>query len=226
LKRGLDRNKDQSYFLFSLDDRQLAAALFPVGQFTKTAVREKARHLGLQNADLEESQDACFLAEGEVYAEILRERFQGSAHSGEVVDTQGKVLGTHKGFHRFTVGQRKGLGIALGQRAWVKTIDPESARVILATDRRELLARGLIATGVKWRHPFASSQPIHCAVQIRYRHAAVPALVEHLGPKSVRVTFDQPVRAVTPGQAAVFYDDDRLIGGGWIDQSFNDEDHH
>jgi tRNA-specific 2-thiouridylase len=221
MRRGLDQGKDQSYFLFSLNDRQLAAALFPVGAFAKTEVREKARRLGLPNADLEESQDACFLADGEVYAEILRQRFRGLAQSGEIVDGDGRVLGKHQGFHRFTVGQRRGLGIALGQKAWVKAIDPESGRVTLAVDESELLSNGLVATGVKWRHPVADVNPIRCSVQVRYRHKAASAVVEHLGPESVQVTFSQPVRAVTPGQAAVFYDDDRLLGGGWIERSFS-----
>jgi tRNA-uridine 2-sulfurtransferase len=218
LRRGLDQGKDQSYFLFSLNERQRAAALFPVGRFIKTQVREKARSLGLQNADREESQDACFVAKGEAYAEALRKHFQDQARSGDVVDGEGKVLGMHQGFHQFTVGQRRGLGIALGQKAWVKSIDPQTARVILALDKRELLSKGLIATEVKWHHPFLISGRLYCSVQVRYRHVAVPAVVEHLGPESVRVTFNQQVRAVTPGQAAVFYDGDRLLGGGWIER--------
>jgi tRNA-uridine 2-sulfurtransferase len=221
LKRGLDQGKDQSYFLFSLDDRQRAAALFPVGRFTKNEVRKKARSLGLQNADREESQDACFVAEGEAYAEVLRQHFQDQARSGEVVDGEGRVLGMHQGFHQFTIGQRRGLGIALGQKAWVKSIDPERARVTLTLDKSELLSKGLIATGVRWHHIFPDSDSIFCSVQVRYRHVAVPAVVEQLGPASVRVTFNQPVRAVTPGQAAVFYDGDILLGGGWIERSFN-----
>jgi tRNA-uridine 2-sulfurtransferase len=221
LRRGIDQGKDQSYFLFSLSDQQLAAALFPVGRLAKTEVREKARSLGLQNADLEESQDACFLAEGEVYAEVLRQRFQGLSQAGEVVDGEGKVLGRHIGFHRFTVGQRRGLGIALGRKAWVKGIDPENASVIVTLDESELFSEGLIATGVRWHYPVADLSPIRCSAQVRYRHDAAPAVVEPLGRESVRVTFSQPVRAVTPGQAVVFYDGDRLLGGGWIERSFN-----
>ena len=223
LMRGRDRGKDQSYFLFSLSSRQLDAALFPIGQFTKAEVRERARHLGLPNADQEESQDACFLGEGETYAEILRQRFQGEVRPGEVVDGKGNVLGRHEGFHRFTIGQRKGLGIALGRRAWVKAIDPVNARVILCRDKSELLSKGLIAMGVRWRHPLEGLLPIPCSVQIRYRHAAVPAVVVSAGAERVWVTFEQPVRAVTPGQAAVFYDGDRLLGGGWIERSLPDK---
>ena len=223
LKRGRDRGKDQSYFLFSLDDRQLEAALFPIGHLTKAEVRERARRLGLPNADQEESQDACFLAEGETYAEILRERFQGEARGGQVVDSEGKVLGRHEGFHRFTIGQRKGLGIALGQRAWVKAIDPESSRVVLCRNKNELLSQGLIAAGVKWCRAYAGSDPHPCMVQVRYRHAAVPATVAQLEPESAQVIFNEPVRAVTPGQAAVFYDGDRLLGGGWIERACADQ---
>jgi tRNA-uridine 2-sulfurtransferase len=175
----------------------------------------------LQNAHREESQDTCFVAKGEAYAEVLRQLFQDQARSGEVVDGDGNVLGSHQGFHQFTIGQRRGLGIALGQKAWVKSIDPESARVVLTLDKSELLSKGLIATGVRWHHSLPSSDPISCSVQVRYRHAAVPAVVEQLGPESVRVIFNQPVRAVTPGQAAVFYDGDRLLGGGWIERSLS-----
>jgi tRNA-specific 2-thiouridylase len=224
LMRGLDQSKDQSYFLFSLDDDQLAAAVFPLGALTKTEVRERARHLGLPNADREESQDACFTADGANYAEILRQRLQGVACPGEIVDSEGRVLGLHQGVHRFTVGQRRGLGIALGQKAWVKAIDPESARVVVAIDRSELLSKGLIATGVRWRHPSSPSAPIPCAVQVRYRHEAAQAVVEHLGPESFRVIFEEPVRAVTPGQAAVVYDGDRVLGGGWIERSTKSEE--
>lgn len=223
LKRGRDRDKDQSYFLFSLDTRQLEAALFPIGEFTKAEVRERARGLGLPNADREESQDACFVGEGETYAEILRQRFQGQALAGEVVDSSGRLLGRHDGFHRFTIGQRKGLGIALGKRAWVQAIDPESARVVLCLDESELLSRGLIATGVTWHHLLEGSRPFRCSLQIRYRHRAVPAVVEQTGAQRARVVFDEPIRAVTPGQAAVFYDGDTLLGGGWIERSFTDE---
>jgi len=220
----LDHGKDQSYFLFSLVDRQLAVALFPLGQFTKTEVREKARLLGLPNADLEESQDACFAAEGEVYPEILRQRFQGIAQPGLIADSEGRILGRHRGFHRFTVGQRRGIGVALGRKAWVKKIDPGSARVTIALDEQELLSKGLIATGVRWRQPVTDLSLIRCGVQVRYRHHAVSAVVVPLGPETVRVVFSRPVRAVTPGQGAVFYDGDRLLGGGWIERSLNDED--
>ena len=219
LRRGRDRGKDQSYFLFSLNDQQLEAAIFPLGRFTKAEIRERARGLGLSDAAWKESQDACFLAQGKSYAEVLRQWFQGEARPGEVVDAEGNVLGRHEGFHRFTIGQRKGLGIALGEPAWVKAIDPEKARVVLCRDRRELLSRGLIATGVRWRHPLEGELAIPCSVQIRYRHQAVPAVVEQVGAERARVVFDEPVRAVTPGQAAVFYEADRLLGGGWIERS-------
>jgi tRNA-specific 2-thiouridylase len=221
LRRGLDHAKDQSYFLFSLDEDHLAPVVFPVGHLTKKAVREKARSLGLRNADREESQDACFASKGEAYAEALRRHFQVQARPGEIVDTEGRVLGSHQGFHQYTVGQRRGLGIALGQKAWVKSIDPQTARVTLTTDKSDLYSKGLIATGVKWHHPFPRSNPISCSVQVRYRHLAVPAMVEPLAPGIVRVTFNQPVRAVTPGQAVVFYDGDRLLGGGWIERPLN-----
>lgn len=220
LRRSEDRGKDQSYFLFSLTQRQLAAALFPLEAFTKTQVRQKARSLGLPNADLQESQDACYSGGGEAFAERLRQRFQGLVQAGKVVDEAGNVLGRHEGFHRFTIGQRRGLGIAFGRKAWVKAIDPASASVVVTLDESELFSEGLIATGVRWHHPMADFNPIYCSVQVRYRHKAEPAKIEHLGARSVRVTFNRSVRAVTPGQAVVFYDGDRLLGGGWIERSF------
>lgn len=220
LRRGEDRGKDQSYFLFSLSLRQLEAAVFPLGTLTKSRVREKARSLGLPIADLEESQDACFSGQGEAFAENLRQRFHGSAQGGELVDGEGKVLGMHRGIHRFTIGQRRNLGIALGRKAWVMGIDPSMARVVVTHDEGDLFAEGLIATGVRWHLPVADCGPISCSVQVRYRSKAAPAIVKPVGGDSVCVIFSEPVRAVTPGQAAVFYDGDRLLGGGWIERSF------
>ncbi len=220
LKRGVDRNKDQSYFLFALNARQLEAALLPIGALSKAEVRAQAHRLGLPNAGRGESQDACLTADHVCYAEILRQRFHGEARAGEVVDNQGRVLGHHQGFHHFTIGQRKGLGIALGQRAWVTAIHPESARVVLCRDEGELFAQGLVASDVTWSPSVVLPLPISCSVQIRYRHQPVPAVVEPLGNGRVRVAFASAVRAVTPGQAAVFYDGNILLGGGWIEKSF------
>ncbi|MGV8075174.1 MAG: tRNA 2-thiouridine(34) synthase MnmA [Syntrophobacteraceae bacterium] len=217
--RGKDLRKDQSYFLFSLSSKQLESALFPLGLLTKPQVREEAHRMGLQNADNQESQDACLASVGEAFSEILRQRFGQSARTGSVVDDEGNVLGAHGGVHLYTVGQRRGLGISLGEKTWVKAIDSERARVVLTNDERKLFSRQLIATGVNWLAPVEDCMPIRCRAQVRYRQASVTVQIEMLGDRTVRVLFDQPIRAVAPGQAVVFYQEDRLLGGGWIETS-------
>jgi tRNA-specific 2-thiouridylase len=218
IRRGVDRRKDQSYFLWALDARQLAAVLFPLGELTKQQVRDRARSLGLPNAERAESQDACFVRDDQQFAEELRRHFGEPARSGVIVDEAGKVLGAHQGIHHFTIGQRRGLGVALGRPAWVAAIDAPDARVVLADDEHALLAHGLEAGGVVW-HATPSNEPTTCEVQIRYRHPPAAAVVEHTGGATVRVRFAQPVKAVTPGQAVVFYDGDRVLGGGWIERA-------
>jgi tRNA-specific 2-thiouridylase len=219
LMRGADARKDQSYFLFSISPQRLSKALFPVGGLTKDAVRSIARRMGLPNADREESQDACFAARGTSYPEGLRRRFNEVAKHGPFLDEEGRPVGMHEGIHRFTIGQRRGLGIALGSPAWVKSIDPESAAVSLTTREEALAARGLTATGVLWHALTPGFRRLRCSVQIRYNQAPVSATVEPDGHATVRVWFDLPLRAVTPGQAVVFFSGDRVLGGGWIDRS-------
>ena len=216
LWRGLDRNKDQSYFLFALEPRQLALLRTPVGQMTKDQVRQQARELGLTCAERAESQDACLGGGDESFAEALRRRFDGYARPGEMVDPQGKVLGRHPGIHRFTIGQRRGLGIALGSRAYVVGLHAETAQVVISTDPGDLLATELTARGVRWLVP-PQGDRLEAEVQIRYRHRARPATLELSdGGAVVRVRFAEPQRAVTPGQAAVFYQGERVLSGGWI----------
>jgi tRNA-specific 2-thiouridylase len=218
LLRGADIRKDQSYFLFSIRAERLSAALFPLGRHTKDAVRSMARRIGLRNADRQESQDACFSTKGTAYPEILRQRFCAGITPGPLLDEKGKFLGMHEGIHRFTVGQRRGLGVALGSAAWVKSIDPNSGAVFLTTSKEGLTAQGLIATGVRWHALTPRFKRLRCSVQVRYNQAPVLATVEPEEPRTVRVRFEHPVMAVSPGQAAVFYSGDRLLGGGWIDQ--------
>jgi tRNA-specific 2-thiouridylase len=220
LMRGADARKDQSYFLFSICPDRLSAVIFPVGGLTKDTVRSMARRMGLPNADRQESQDACFAAKGTAYPEGLRRRFNEAVKPGPFLDEQGRSLGMHSGIHRFTVGQRRGLGIALGSPAWVQSIDPRSASVFLTTRKDGLIARGLIATDVRW-HAFSPRfKRLRCTVQVRYNQAPVFATVEPDGSATtVRVRFDDPLRAVTPGQAVVFFSGDRVLGGGWIDRS-------
>ncbi|NLH50907.1 MAG: tRNA 2-thiouridine(34) synthase MnmA [Myxococcales bacterium] len=213
LYRGRDPQKDQSYFLFALTAEQRARSLLPLGEYTKPEVRELARRLGVANAERTESQDACFASGDEIFAEDLRRFFQAPGRAGTIVDESRRILGRHEGLHRFTIGQRQGLGVALGKRAWVERIDAADATVVVTTDPERLRASGLVAAPVCWsREPWVGP----CEVQIRYRHKASPARIEMADAATAVVRFNQPLRAVTPGQAAVFYDGDRVIGGGWI----------
>jgi len=212
LLRGVDRQKDQSYFLSGLDLDSLRHLLLPLGGFTKAQVRDLAREMGLPTAERHESQDACLIYEGLSFPESLRQRYGTDIRTGNFVDPSGRILGPHRGLHHYTIGQRRGLGIALGRPAHVAALHADGT-VILSTEAQDLLAPGLLATGVHWY----AAPPERCEVQIRSRHAAAPARLEHLGPEGVRVVFDTPQGAVTPGQAVAFYDGDRVLGGGWIE---------
>ena len=217
LRRGADSRKDQSYFLFSIFPERLSAVLFPVGDFTKETVRSMAKRLGLPNAEREESQDVCFSEKETGYPEGLRRRFAKEAISGPLMDERGKLLGVHQGIHRFTIGQRRGLGVALGSPAWVKSIIPEIAAVVLTTRKEALAAKGLLATGVRWIGFSPKFRRLRCSIQVRYNQAPVSAVVEPGEDETARVWFDRPMRAVTPGQAVVFFHGDRVLGGGWIE---------
>ncbi|MCA9672308.1 MAG: tRNA 2-thiouridine(34) synthase MnmA [Myxococcales bacterium] len=224
LLRGRDADKDQSYFLFSLSDEQLRVTRFPIGELTKAEVRERARGLLLPNAARAESQDAC-IAQRSDLAESLREAFGGAAKPGRFVDRGGRVLGEHDGVHRFTVGQRKGLGVALGARAYVVSIDATSGDVVIDTDVRSLESVGLVARAMRWHDEVAPGERRACQVKVRYRHEAVQAELERAADgDGVLVRFAEPERAVTPGQAAVLYDGERVIGGGWIDRALPAEE--
>ena len=219
LLRGVDRQKDQSYFLFTLGRRGFEFAIFPLGGLRKTDVREMAHRFGLPNSGSPESQDACF-SEGEgTFAEMLRLRFHQPARPGLFRTSDGRTLGRHGGVHNFTVGQRRGLGLALGKRGWVQAVDAESGEVTVCTEEEELLSDGLTASHVTWHGAAPPGGAFPCTVQVRYRHPPVPAVVGPNGPGSALVRFEKPVKAVTPGQAAVFYSDDRQIGGGWIERA-------
>jgi tRNA-specific 2-thiouridylase len=219
LRRGADFRKDQSYFLFSIHPEALSRVLFPIGEFTKEKVRSIARHMGLPNADREESQDACFTEKSTGYPEGLRRRLHKAAAPGPLIDEDGRVLGMHVGIHHFTIGQRRGLGVTLGSPAWVNSIDPETAAVFLTTREASLAARGLKATGVRWIAFAARFKRLRCSIQVRYNQAPVPAIVEPGQDATAMVRFDRPLRAVTPGQAVVFFHGDRVLGGGWIERS-------
>jgi tRNA-specific 2-thiouridylase len=219
LLRGCDVNKDQSYFLFALEREQLARARFPLGGLTKAEVREKARALELVNAQRPGSQDACLQSpDGAPFAELLRRRFGAPARTGEIVDGEGRVLGRHDGLHRYTVGQRRGLGVALGRPAFVRRLDPDAARVELTTRPDELLAAGLVASGAHWLvEPPAPGHALRCEVQVRYRAAPVGCELVVRADGRVEIRFDRAQRAVTPGQAAVMYQGEQVLGGAWIE---------
>ncbi|MBN1424743.1 tRNA 2-thiouridine(34) synthase MnmA [Candidatus Fermentibacteria bacterium] len=219
LLRARDRAKDQSYFLFALTGDHLARVIFPLGDLSKTEVRSLARDLRLPCAGRAESQDACVVGLGEKLPEFLRTLFDEPGRPGAVVSANGSLLGTHDGFHRFTVGQRRGLGIALGAPAYVKGIDPHTGAITVTTDRGDLLAAGLTASGMIWHAVRPGRASFSCLAQVRSGHRPVRAEVRHAGEDGAVLRFETPVPAVTPGQAVVLYDADTVIGGGWIQRA-------
>ena len=223
LLRACYPDKDQSYFLFELTQDQLSRAMFPLGELSKAEVREIARRYGLDVADKAESQEICFVPDGD-YAGFI-ERFgrdtrEGEGNgsrfrSGEVVDSSGHVLGTHGGVHRYTVGQRRGLGIAHHRPLYVIGLNPETARVVVG-EREELARHDCRVVRLNWVSIPILKEPLRVHAKIRSRHAEAPALIAPLQDGSVKVSFDEPQFAVTPGQACVFYQGDDVLGGGWI----------
>jgi len=218
LLRGRDRGKDQSYYLFDLRPEQLARIELPLGGLSKPEVRERARALGLATADKPESQEICFVPDGD-YARVVEalrpDRLPGR---GEIVDESGAVLGAHAGIHHFTVGQRRGLGLAADRRLYVKRLEPAANRVVVC-DLDGLGVRSVRLERVSWIAGQPPEEPVRARVQVRYRHEGAPASVEPSPPSGAWLRFDEPVRAVAPGQAAVFYggdESDAVLGGGWI----------
>jgi tRNA-specific 2-thiouridylase len=219
LKRPADLAKDQTYFLFGLTQEQLAHTLFPLGRLTKPEVREVARRYGLALAEKPDSQEICFIPGGDykqfltAYLEEQGERFPETA--GELVASNGEVLGRHEGISNFTVGQRKGLGVASPSPLYVLQIDPASHRVTVGADA-ELATRTLRARRLNWISVAQLRGPMRVKIKIRHRHEPAWALLEPAGMDEVVATFDEAQRAVTPGQSAVFYDGVEVVGGGWI----------
>jgi tRNA-specific 2-thiouridylase len=217
LKRGVDGAKDQSYFLFSLTQAQLDLATFPVGHLSKVDVRERARRLGLRVAEKPDSQEICFVPDGD-YAAFVQRKAPHVARGGTIVDRHGAVLGRHAGVHRYTVGQRKGLGLSSSEPLYVLAIEPERAEVTVGP--REALHRNrLTASRVNWiaGDPPAGWAPV--TAQIRHRHRPASGRVRAVGDGGAELIFDEAQQAITPGQAVVFYDGDVVMGGGWIDAS-------
>jgi tRNA-specific 2-thiouridylase len=220
LLRGVDAAKDQSYVLFGIRPELLRRMMLPVGNFEKPAIRRMAAELGLRIAEKKDSQEICFVTRGR-YDEFVRRRGAGG-EAGELVTTDGTVVGEHDGIEGFTVGQRKGLGVALGDRKFVVRIEPELRRVVIG-DREELDRREFTAANCNWLDPDVTSAvdvPRRCFAQIRYNAAAQPATMTVLPERRLQIAFDEPQFAITPGQAVVCYDADenqRVLGGGWIE---------
>ena len=214
LRRGLDLRKDQSYFLFSLRQDQLARALFPLGEKTKHDTREVARHCRLKTADKEESMEICFVPDND-YGEFLQQANLVRKHRGDIVNLHGQVLGQHDGIEFYTIGQRKGLGLSSPKPLYVVELDSARNRVVVgddsALDREEVEVER--CNWIPFEQP---PQALQATVKIRYNHAGSPATITPLPNGRAHVKFDRAQRAITPGQAAVFYREDLVLGGGWI----------
>ncbi|HEV2761746.1 MAG TPA: tRNA 2-thiouridine(34) synthase MnmA [Pyrinomonadaceae bacterium] len=223
LLRGLDARKDQSYFLWELTQEQLSRALFPLGAIRKPEARDAARRHGLAVAEKGESQEICFVPDGD-YAGFIDRYLEAEGEqdrapgAGEIVDTEGRVLGTHGGIHRYTVGQRRGLGLSHERPLYVVQIDAGRNRVVVG-EGDELLGSGFDAAGINWVAFDGPTEDVRAEVRVRYRHEAAPATVTPLPGARARVRFDEPQRAITPGQATVFYRGEEVLGGGWIVKS-------
>lgn len=217
LRHAVDSGKDQVYFLALLNREQLQFCRMPLGRLTKDEVRRKADALGVENARKKESQDACFGIPGEAFSQTLAAYFGAEPIPGEIVDTNGKVLGRHQGIHLYTIGQRKGLGVAMGRPAYVVAIDPAANRVVLSTDSGLLLRDVLEVARVN----MTAERPerFACEVQTRYRQKPVPAMVTLLPGNCARLELETPVGAPAVGQVAAFYDGDLVLGGGIIEKT-------
>ena len=214
LKKAVDENKDQSYVLYSLTQEQLSHVMFPLGNFSKTTVREMASENNFVNAAKPDSQDICFIPDGD-YAAFM-ERNTGKIYEpGNFIDVNGNVLGQHKGIIRYTVGQRKGLGIALGTPMYVKRVNIKDNTVTLASDA-ELFSKEVLVDNVNWTSGVCPTTEFNCKAKIRYRHKEQPCQVFPITSTSIKIVFDEPQRAPTPGQSAVLYDGDIVLGGGII----------
>ena len=219
LKRPADRSKDQTYFLFGLTQEQLSRTLFPLGGMTKPEVRDLARKHGLALAQKPDSQEICFVPGGD-YKNFLDAYLAEQGESlpdtaGELVTTDGRVIGEHSGIHNFTVGQRKGLGVATGSPLYVLQIKGDARQVVVG-EPEDLYSRTLTVHRINLISVEDIQEPVRVTVKIRHRHEPAAATIEKAGDDKILVTFEEPQRAITPGQAAVFYDGDTVLGGGWI----------
>ncbi len=221
LKKAEDNRKDQSYFLYGIKKEILPFVLFPLGKMTKDQVRHYARQMGLKTAQKKASQDICFIPDSG-YQQFLKDRLGESVQvPGAIKDRQGCVLGQHQGIAHYTIGQRDGLGIALGKPVYINRID-QSSNTIFVGDAGELLSNGLIAYHINLLDDKISKKAVQLSVRIRYNQKEIESSVEFLRQNKARVRFKEPQRAVAPGQSVVFYQDDRVLGGGVIEKPFRD----
>lgn len=220
LLRGKNIQKDQSYFLWELTQDQLSRSMFPLGEMSKPEVRDAARNSNLAIAEKAESQEICFVPDGD-YAGFIDRYLAAEGETGrlpgagEIVNANGDVVGAHQGIHHYTVGQRRGLGIANEFPLYVVSIDSERNRVVVG-GQDQLLSNEFTAAGVNWIAVDDPSTPLRAEVRVRYRHLPAPATITPQPQGRARITFDEPQRAITPGQATVFYREDEVVGGGWI----------
>ncbi|HJQ67956.1 MAG TPA: tRNA 2-thiouridine(34) synthase MnmA [Blastocatellia bacterium] len=227
LKKGRDLTKDQSYFLFEMTQKQLERAVFPLGDLTKTEVRVIAARLGLETAEKPESQEICFVPDGD-YSRFVEDyaRFEmneaagriSALQAGEITSTDGVVIGEHAGLHRYTIGQRRRIGISSPDPLYVVKIDVPRNRLVVGK-RGDLYSRSLEAKAVNWLSIAPPAEVVRASVRVRYRSVEAKATITPTGTNSVRVEFDEPQPAITPGQATVFYSGDVVLGGGWIESS-------
>lgn len=228
LFRGKNHWKDQSYFLWELTQDQLSRALFPLGEMLKSEVRDVARRSKLYTAEKPESQEICFVPDGNYSAFIDRylaheNRLDEMPKPGDIVNTKGEKIGEHQGIHRYTIGQRKGLGIAHERPLYVLRIERLKNRII-AGEKEELESMEFIAKNVNWVTFDEPQEPVRASVKVRYRHEPAPATIYALPDSKARIVFDEPQAAITPGQAAVFYNDEEVVGGGWISANYSSTD--
>ena len=214
LSRGVDDGKDQSYVLFGINRNLLPRMLLPVGDYRKDEIRELAREIGLRVADKRDSQEICFVPDGD-HASFIRRRRGAESTAGEMVSTDGRIVGKHDGVEGFTIGQRKGLGVSFGEPRYVVRIEPQTNRVVVGA-KHELARPELTANRVNWLVE-PPQTAIRCTVKIRYNSPRVPALISPLADDRLQVAFEEPQFGVAPGQAVVCYQGDRVLGGGWIE---------
>jgi len=217
LVKSKDKKKDQTYFLFGLGQEELEHTLFPVGNYTKDEVRELARKAGFNTAEKPESQEICFIPNNDYASFIEKNMPEYAREPGAFVNESGEKMGEHRGIHAYTIGQRRGLNVAAGERVYVKEIVPEENKVVLGL-KDSLLKSGLTAKGMKWVNRELATGGIEVEVKVRHRQDGVPGVLVFVDEQTARVDFKQPEGPITPGQAAVLYHNDEVIGGGWIEK--------